>query len=66
MPGLINFPGGLNSWMGFASQWGGSSALAASAVENGIRAGLIGAGAAAGYGGYNQAQPLANYLFGDN
>jgi hypothetical protein len=38
--------------MGFARNWGPSSAAHAALVENAIRLGVPGAAAAAGYGGY--------------
>lgn len=40
MPPILNFPGGLNSWMGFAARWGGNRAFAAMLIENGIRFGI--------------------------
>lgn len=40
MPRIINFPGGLNSWMGFAVRWGGYRAFAAMFVENGLNIAL--------------------------
>jgi RHS repeat-associated protein len=43
MPKLINFPGGLNTWLGFAARWGGIEAFEAMVIENAIRAGIIGA-----------------------
>jgi hypothetical protein len=38
--------------MGFAPRWGGSQAVAAVLVENGIRLGVPGSIAAGAFGGY--------------
>jgi hypothetical protein len=37
LPTVISFPGGLNSWMGFAIKWGGYRMVGAVVIENGIR-----------------------------
>jgi hypothetical protein len=61
MPKLIDFPGGLNSWMGFASRWGGVRALVPALVENGIRLAIPASLAGGAYGGYK----LRLAIFGD-
>jgi hypothetical protein len=58
---LLEINRGLNVWMGFAARWGGTHALKAWAVENGIRAGLTAYTAAAAYGSYR----LHLEVFGD-
>ena len=40
LPGVISFPGGLNSWLGFAMRWGGYRMVIAVIVENGIKIGI--------------------------
>jgi len=37
LPAVINFPGGLNSYLGFALNWGGYRMVVAVLIENGIR-----------------------------
>ncbi len=43
---------GLNQWMGFAARWGGTRALIAQGIENGIRLAIPASLGGAGYGGY--------------
>ncbi len=50
---------GLNQWMGFARNWGPSSARQAALVENAIRLGVPAAAAGAGYAGYQIGSEVA-------
>ncbi len=50
---------GLNQWMGFAQRWGGGHAIAAHAIENGIRIGIPAAVGGSAYGGYQIGKKLA-------
>ena len=59
MPRVVSFPGGLNSWMGFARQWGGWRGVAAAAMENTIRAAVPGSLAGGAYAGYE----IRSYLY---
>jgi RHS repeat-associated protein len=50
--------GGLNQWMGLAQGRGGWQGAVASTLEWGIRAGVMGSAAGAGYGGYRLGEWL--------
>jgi len=56
MPRFINFPGGLNSWIGFAPRWGGYRAVLAPVIENAIRIVIPGTVVARAYEGYQIGQ----------
>ena len=49
----------LNTWMGFATRWGGSHALKAGAVEWGIRVVIPGGIIGGGYAGWELGEYLS-------
>lgn len=49
---LLELPMGLNRWLGFAPNWGGTQAALANAARTGIQVGVPAAAAGAGYAGY--------------
>lgn len=62
MPAVINFPGGLNSWMGFAVNWGGYRAVIAVVVDYGIKAAIPLSITAGGYGGYKAGEIITEEI----
>jgi RHS repeat-associated protein len=61
LPRLINFRGGLNSWLGFAQRWRGYRKYVAHGIEWGIRFSIPGSIYGSAYGG----SVLGEYLWGD-
>ncbi len=53
---LLEMPAGLNRWLGFAPNWGGTDALLARLARWGIRAGVPASAGAAGYAGHTVAK----------
>jgi RHS repeat-associated protein len=60
--GLVHPTLSVNTWMGFARNWGGRAAIQARIVENGMRLGIPSLGAGVAVGGYYAGDRLRELL----